>query len=299
MDIKRWRVMLAVDDYGSFTRAGEILGYTQSGITQMMKSLEKEVGFSLFIKDKHGMRLTAEAKSLVPAVRRLLNADEVVRQEIASLKGAQVGVIKIGTYLSCSIHWIPRDHPGIPAQLIPTSIVQNYRRILEGELADWIQERRVDIGFSQPAARTSLPVPSLLWTTSCWRSCPPDIPCAAYDPAIPLEKLNGAPFVMPRSMPPEAMCTAILTQHQHQSPTSVSSLSTNSLCFPWSNTDLGSHHPARTPCSADRPGPFCSSAAYHARPLPASSDWPTLLPTATFRRPPGAFLEYAKRFPAG
>ena len=56
--------MLAVDDYGSFTRAGEILGYTQSGITQMMKSLEKEVGFSLFIKDKHGMRLTAEAKSL-------------------------------------------------------------------------------------------------------------------------------------------------------------------------------------------------------------------------------------------
>ena len=27
--------MLAVDDYGSFTRAGEELGYTQSGITQM------------------------------------------------------------------------------------------------------------------------------------------------------------------------------------------------------------------------------------------------------------------------
>lgn len=26
MDIKRWKVMLAVDDYGSFTRAGEELG---------------------------------------------------------------------------------------------------------------------------------------------------------------------------------------------------------------------------------------------------------------------------------
>ena len=44
MNIKRWKVMLAVDDYGSFTRAGEVLGYTQSGITQMMKALEKEVG---------------------------------------------------------------------------------------------------------------------------------------------------------------------------------------------------------------------------------------------------------------
>ena len=97
MDIKRWKVMLAVDDYGSFTRAGEELGYTQSGITQMMKSLEKEVGFSLFVKDNHGMTLTADAKSLIPSIRALLNADEVINQEIASLKGAQVGTIKIGT----------------------------------------------------------------------------------------------------------------------------------------------------------------------------------------------------------
>ena len=91
-----------------FTRAGEVLGYTQSGITQMMKALEKEVGLSLFIKDKSGTALTREAQSLIPAVRALLNADEVVRQEIASLKGAQTGTITIGTYLSCSIHWIPR-----------------------------------------------------------------------------------------------------------------------------------------------------------------------------------------------
>lgn len=50
MDIKKWKVMLAVDDYGSFTRVGEELGYTQSGITQMMKALEKDVGFSLYYK---------------------------------------------------------------------------------------------------------------------------------------------------------------------------------------------------------------------------------------------------------
>ena len=31
--------MLAVDDYGSFTRVGAELGYTQSGITQMMKKV--------------------------------------------------------------------------------------------------------------------------------------------------------------------------------------------------------------------------------------------------------------------
>lgn len=50
MDIKSWKIMLAVDDYGSFTRVGAELGYTQSGITQMMKNLEKKVGFPLYIK---------------------------------------------------------------------------------------------------------------------------------------------------------------------------------------------------------------------------------------------------------
>lgn len=45
MDIKSWKIMLAVDDYGSFTRVGAELGYTQSGITQMMKNLEKRSDF--------------------------------------------------------------------------------------------------------------------------------------------------------------------------------------------------------------------------------------------------------------
>ena len=57
MDIKSWKIMLAVDDYGSFTRVGAELGYTQSGITQMMKNLEKKVGFPLYIKDHHGICL--------------------------------------------------------------------------------------------------------------------------------------------------------------------------------------------------------------------------------------------------
>ena len=80
MDIKSWKIMLAVDDYGSFTRVGAELGYTQSGITQMMKNLEKKVGFPLYIKDHHGITLTNEAKSLIPAIRTLLNADEVIKE---------------------------------------------------------------------------------------------------------------------------------------------------------------------------------------------------------------------------
>lgn len=197
MDIKKWRVMLAVDEYGSFTRAGEEFGYTQSGITQMMKALEREVGFSLFIKDSHGITLTSEAKALLPSIRSLLNADEVINQEIASLKGAQQGTIKIGTYLSCSIHWIPkiirefqRSYPDIRFKVIEGT---------EGDLADWIQDRRVDIGFISYQNGHSyqfLPV----MDDELFAILPKNHPFTAYD-EIPLEWFQDIPFVITEYTP--------------------------------------------------------------------------------------------------
>lgn len=201
--------MLAVDDYGSFTRAGEELGYTQSGITQMMKSLEKEVGFSLFIKDAHGMSLTADAKALVPAIRSLLNADEVIRQEIASLKGAKTGTIRIGTYLSCSIHWIPkiirefqRKYPDIHFKIIEG---------VEGELADWIQERRVDIGFisyQKGHHYQFLPV----MEDELFAVIPKTHPLAGLE-EIPIDVFQGLPFIITEYTPGSDVHHALKKYH--------------------------------------------------------------------------------------
>ena len=66
MDLKKLNVFLTVADLGNFTKAGEALGYTQSGITQMMKSLEHEAGVPLFIKSHHGVKLTEEGLCLIP-----------------------------------------------------------------------------------------------------------------------------------------------------------------------------------------------------------------------------------------
>lgn len=191
MDTKKYKVMLAVDDYGSFTRVGEELGYTQSGITQMMKSLEKEIGFPLFIKHSHGVTLTDEAKALIPSIRSMINASEVINQEIAKMKGAQKGTIKIGTYLSCSIHWIPKiirdfqiNYPDIQFKIIEG---------LENELPIWIQEHRVDIGFlshQKKEAYKFLPV----MDDAYYAVLPKGHPFTEYD-EIPMKLLEEAPFI--------------------------------------------------------------------------------------------------------
>lgn len=145
MDIKKLLVLLAVVDCGSFTKAGEKLGYTQSGITHMMKSLEQEVGFPLFTKGHHGVALTKAGQTLLPSIRNLMAANETLYQEISFLKGAKKGILKIGSFSSCSMHWLPR---------IITNFQQQYPdirfEIMEGderELMTWISEHKTDIVF--------------------------------------------------------------------------------------------------------------------------------------------------------
>lgn len=143
------------------------------------------------------MSLTADAKALIPAIRSLLNADEVIRQEIASLKGAQIGTIKIGTYLSCSIHWIPKiirefkeQHPDIHFKIIEG---------VEGELAEWIQERRVDIGFiSHQEGHNYQFLPVM--EDELFAVLPADHPLAEFD-EIPVEKFEGLPFIITEYTP--------------------------------------------------------------------------------------------------
>ena len=43
MDTKKLEALAAAVEHGSFTRAAEALGYTQSGMTHMMNSLEREI----------------------------------------------------------------------------------------------------------------------------------------------------------------------------------------------------------------------------------------------------------------
>ena len=192
MELRKWNVFLAVVDSGSFTKAGEGLGYTQSGITQMMKSLEQEVGFPLFHKGHHGVSLTKEGEALLPSIRNLFSANETLNQEISFLKGAKKGTLKIGAYTSCSIHWIPeiiqafkKEYPGILFDIAEGN---------EYELSCWIRDHKVDIAFTSYQDDSSyhfIPV----YDDPMLAVMPKGHPLAAYD-EVPIELYADAAFVV-------------------------------------------------------------------------------------------------------
>ena len=47
MDINKLQTLLKVVEHSNLTRTADLLGYTQSGITHMITSLENELGIRL------------------------------------------------------------------------------------------------------------------------------------------------------------------------------------------------------------------------------------------------------------
>ncbi|MBR4139870.1 MAG: LysR family transcriptional regulator, partial [Lachnospiraceae bacterium] len=107
MDSKKLEILMTAADLGSFTKASEVVGYTQSGLTHMMDALEKEVGFPLLQRSHNGIQLTKQGMQLMPAIREFLKANANLENQIKSIAEEKEEVIKIAAYASIALHWIP------------------------------------------------------------------------------------------------------------------------------------------------------------------------------------------------
>ena len=107
MESKKLEALLMAVDLGSFTKAAEVLGYTQSGLTHMMNSLEKEVGFTLLERGRSGVRLTEEGERIAPAVREFLQANARLDSVIEQVASSRTKIIRVSAYASIAMHWLP------------------------------------------------------------------------------------------------------------------------------------------------------------------------------------------------
>lgn len=85
MDSKKLEILMTAIDLGSFTKASEVVGYTQSGLTHMMDALEREVGFSLLQRDHNGIQLSPQGRQLMPAIREFLQANANLENQINAI----------------------------------------------------------------------------------------------------------------------------------------------------------------------------------------------------------------------
>ncbi|MEC0370382.1 LysR family transcriptional regulator [Paenibacillus chibensis] len=194
MSLIKYEIIQRVVELGSLTKAAEVLGLTQSGVSHAIHSLETEFGFTLLSRSRSGVKLTDNGERMLKYIRDILLVQEQLKQEAALISGIEVGTIRIGTFTSISVHWLPgiirqflSEHPNIEV------------RLFEGdyhEIEEWLLKGEIDFGFvSLPTMDSFHIIPLRQDRMLC--IMPPGHPLSGH-PSIQYSQIAQEPFIMPK-----------------------------------------------------------------------------------------------------
>lgn len=192
MDTEKCRALLRTLEEGSITAAAEALGYTTSGVSRMLSSLERELGFPLLLRRRDGVTATRQCKELQPVLSELVQQAERCRRNADALRGVVSGTVSIGTISSMATHRLPdmiarfqKDNPQVEFRLM----MGGY-----GDVEDWLSAGQVDMGFLRLPTRaefSALP----LERDELMAVLPCEHPLAAYE-TITTVQLCDYPFIV-------------------------------------------------------------------------------------------------------
>ncbi|ATW52198.1 LysR family transcriptional regulator [Streptomyces peucetius] len=101
------RLLVAVAETGSFTKAAVRLNYTQSAVSRRIATLEQQAGGPLFERLPRGVRLNPAGRALhrhaVEVLGRLARAE----RELAVLRAGHGGLLHVGAFATANISLMP------------------------------------------------------------------------------------------------------------------------------------------------------------------------------------------------
>lgn len=152
--MNRYIALQKIIELGSFTKAADALGYTQSSISQMIAFLENELSMKLLTRSRHGIKLTIEGEELYPFIERTIYQYQSMREKANEIKGLETGIIRVGTISSITCHWMPQLIKGFKEQYPNVQFLFH-----QGDytlIPEWIRAGAIDFGFITPYASTDL-----------------------------------------------------------------------------------------------------------------------------------------------
>ena len=93
MDIELLRTFLELNRTRHFGRAAEALFVTQAAVSSRLKSLEDQLGVTLFDRSTRDMRLTPEGRRLIWHSEKLIDTWRIARQDVSLAQANQQLVI--------------------------------------------------------------------------------------------------------------------------------------------------------------------------------------------------------------
>lgn len=139
MDIKNLNTFIHVAELGSFSKAGERLGYSQPTISVQIRQLEQELGAVLFDRVGHAVRLTEKGQEALRYAQNILR----LSQEMVQENRDAVVTIRLATADSLCIPLLQREFSGLRQQY--PNIRLNLTTAGTGDLFRKLDHNEVDL----------------------------------------------------------------------------------------------------------------------------------------------------------
>lgn len=167
MDWDKVRIFYTVAEAGSFTRAGEDLGLSQSAVSRQVSALERDLKAPLFHRHARGLILTEQGELLFRAARDMTMRLEATRARLSESRERPSGTLRVTTTPGLGTHWLASRlgefmdlYPDIRVELLLTDdeldlsmreadVAIRLRQPVQGDL---IQRRLFTVHFHAYAA---------------------------------------------------------------------------------------------------------------------------------------------------
>jgi len=194
MNLAHWRLLVAVADEGTISRAAERVGISQSGASQAIGQLEAALGFPIFVRERRQVDVTALGAQVVEHARTMLGGLQAIRALADDNQGVSGARIRLATFPSIISTVLPallrdfqRRHPGIEVVVVEGT---------DEEVEQWLDAGAVDVGVvMNPApARSPLTLGSDVWVAVLAQAHP--LGRRATERGITLDELAAEPFIL-------------------------------------------------------------------------------------------------------
>ena len=192
MENNKCKAFIECIERGSISAAADSLGYTPSAISQLITSLEKELGLKLLVRSQKGVKPTSEGETLLPAFRSYIAREQDIYHIASELKGVVKGNLSIAAYPSVATNWLPEivrrfksEYPGIHI---------NIRESIRENLFQNFEQNTADMGimvYSEPMPYEWIPLIEI----PVLAALPEDHPFAKAD-KFPIKECENSDFIL-------------------------------------------------------------------------------------------------------
>jgi DNA-binding transcriptional LysR family regulator len=192
MELRQMEYLVALADERQFTRAAEVTGVSQSGLSAAIRNLEVELGTKLFTRTTRKVEPTEAGLALLPFARSMLSSATEARDAVVQVSRELAGTLRVGAEQCLGVvdvaSLLERFHRRYPRVEIAFTQAGSH------ELLGGVRDGDLDAAFVATTEHVGVLPRTVLGQEPVVLLCPPEHPLASR-PVVDRDETGGESFI--------------------------------------------------------------------------------------------------------